>query len=208
MIEEILKNYTDPYYKIPSDVYTDASKYFIKNTFKKNEIIKHSNRPETHLHLITKGSSANFIYKEGHDVCIDLFYEGDFTGDYYSLINQYIAQNQNFQKFDMDGLYNKESPIFVMALEVLETLTISKDNLFKIYQLEFGEKVARMIAEVLYLQKQNQQIELLTLTAEERYKRLLLKQPDILQKTANKHIASYLGITPESFSRMRKKITG
>ncbi len=49
-----------------------------------------------------------------------------------------------------------------------------------------------------------QQIEILTKTAKQRYSEMLEKQPHILQRTPNKHIASYLGITPESLSRIRK----
>lgn len=206
MLEHILKKLTDPYFEVPLDAYNDASKYFINNHFKKNEIIKHKNQPETHLHLIIKGSAASFVYKDGHDICIDLFYEGDFAGDYYSMLLQYNLKPELLSTSKAVQIMNTESPIYVMALEPLETLSISKEKLFNFYkQADTGERMARMIAEVLYMQKQNQQIELLTLTAEKRYENLLKKQPNILQRTANKHIASFLGITPESFSRIRKK---
>ncbi|MGL5888238.1 MAG: Crp/Fnr family transcriptional regulator, partial [Bacteroidia bacterium] len=69
-----------------------------------------------------------------------------------------------------------------------------------------GVQIGRIAAESLYIHKQNQQIELLTLTAEERYKQLLQKQPEIIKRTPSKHIASYLGVTPESLSRIRKTI--
>jgi CRP-like cAMP-binding protein len=55
------------------------------------------------------------------------------------------------------------------------------------------------------MQKQSQQIELLTMTAEQRYMQMLEQYPDILLNTASKHIASYLGISPESLSRIKKK---
>jgi len=207
MLEHILKKLTDPYYEVPPDAYNGAAKYFVNNQFKKGEILKDQNKQETHLHLILKGSAASFVYKNGHDICIDLFYEGDFTGDYYSMLLQNNLKPEMLGSSKAVQIMNNESLIYIMAIEPLDTLSISKEKLFGFYkESETGEKMARMIAEILYMQKQNQQIELLTLTAEKRYDNLLKKQPNVLQRTANKHIASYLGITPESFSRIRKKI--
>jgi CRP-like cAMP-binding protein len=61
-------------------------------------------------------------------------------------------------------------------------------------------------AETSFVEKQQQQIELLTKTAEERYKILLKRFPEIHQRIAQKHIASYLGITPQSLSRIRSTL--
>ena len=53
--------------------------------------------------------------------------------------------------------------------------------------------------------KQHQQIALMTQTAEERYQHILEKQPDLLRRIPQKHIASLLGITSQSLSRIRRK---
>jgi len=50
-------------------------------------------------------------------------------------------------------------------------------------------------------------LELLSKTPELRYLEMLDKHPNIIQRTPNKYIASYLGITPESLSRIRKRIS-
>ena len=60
-----------------------------------------------------------------------------------------------------------------------------------------------MGAENSFVEKQQQQIDLLTKTAEKRYTELLQKNPEIIQRIAQKHIASYLGITAQSLSRIR-----
>lgn len=207
MIEQKIKQFFDPYVEIPIEIWCGFSKYLIPFEFKKNEIIKQINRNEKYLHLVISGSAGLFVYKDGHDICIDLCYEGQFTGDYFSLLVQQSCISPLNEKSEISRLVKKPSPIYVMALEPLETLAISKDNLFGLYeQSEMGGKIARMVGEVLFMQKQQQQIELLTQTAEQRYKGMLELQPNILQRTASKHIASYLGITPESFSRIRKKI--
>ncbi|MGN4146230.1 hypothetical protein [Flavobacterium johnsoniae] len=59
---------------------------------------------------------------------------------------------------------------------------------------------------MLYIQKQQQQIDLLTLTPQDRYLKLIESRPEIFQRTPLKIIASYLGLTAESLSRIRKRI--
>jgi CRP-like cAMP-binding protein len=207
MIEKKVKEFFDPYTDIPIEAWYGFSKYLKPFQFKKNELLKQTGSNENYLHLILSGSAGLFVYKDGHDICIDLCYEGQFTGDYFSLLRQQKTILPFKDKSEISQLLQKPSPIYVMALEPLETLAISKEDLFNLYeQSEIGGKIARMVAEILFMQKQQQQIELLTQTAEQRYISLLEQQPNILQRTASKHIASFLGITPESFSRIRKKI--
>jgi len=57
-----------------------------------------------------------------------------------------------------------------------------------------------------FVEKQQQQIDLLTKTAEQRYQELMNKNPEIIQRIAQKHIASYLGITTQSLSRIRNNM--
>jgi hypothetical protein len=56
------------------------------------------------------------------------------------------------------------------------------------------------------VEKQTQQIEIMTKSAEERYLNLMKTRPEILQRIHQKHIASYLGITTQSLSRIRKNL--
>jgi CRP-like cAMP-binding protein len=72
---------------------------------------------------------------------------------------------------------------------------------------EHGIVICKAASDGLFIHKQTQQLELLTKTAEQRYLDILTRQPRIVQRTPHKYIASYLGITPESFSRIRKKIS-
>ena len=93
-----------------------------------------------------------------------------------------------------------------MALEKSEMLRISRDNINKLKETPMGNVLFLISAESSYVEKQQQQIDLLLKTAEQRYLELLEKQPNLIQRTPQKHIASYLGITTQSLSRIRKKI--
>jgi len=66
--------------------------------------------------------------------------------------------------------------------------------------------LGRIETEKLYLKKVQREKALLTKTAEERYLSLLNTHPEIIQQISIRDISKYLGIQPESLSRIRKKI--
>jgi CRP-like cAMP-binding protein len=115
-------------------------------------------------------------------------YEEAFFGDYMSLITK------------------EPSELETMALEHSEMLRISRTNIDLLKQTEMGRTLFLISAEFSFVDKQRQQIDLLLKTAEQRYRELLEKQPLLIQRTSQKHIASYLGITTQSLSRLRKNI--
>lgn len=186
-IAKQLKVFFDTFYETPIESWETFASFLQSKVFQKNEIIKYPNTTEKHLYFIVKGLAGIFVGKENHDICIDLCFDNEFLNDYSSFLLQ------------------KESPLYVMALEKTEVLSISFDDLMELYKRDPGKQLRLVIAENLFLHKQAQQIEILTLTAEERYIKLLQLHPEIILKTPQKHLASYLGITPESLSRIRKK---
>lgn len=64
--------------------------------------------------------------------------------------------------------------------------------------------IGRKIIEQLFIEKHRREISFLSKNAEERYQSLFQRHPKFVQKISGKHLASYLGITPETFSRIRK----
>lgn len=84
-------------------------------------------------------------------------------------------------------------------------LRLSAPDFRLLTQKTVGQVIRLVAAETSFVDKQQQQIELLTLTAAERYDRLEQRFPGIAQRIAQKHIASYLGITPQSLSRIRRQ---
>lgn len=186
----LIKKIFDPYFEAPLEIWISFASFLKQNSYKKNEIVKEANKTERQLNIITAGSAGIFLWKENATVCLDLCYENEFFGDYMSFLTQ------------------KPSDLFTQAIEPTEMLSISYADLNKLYQnAQISMHIGRAAAESLFIHKQTQQIDLLMLTAEECYVKLLNRQPEIVQRTPKKYIASYLGITPESFSRIRKKIT-
>ncbi len=68
------------------------------------------------------------------------------------------------------------------------------------------QKLGRRLAEWLYLRKEDREISFITQSAEDRYAALRQAFPDRISKVPQHHIASYLGITAESLSRLRARV--
>lgn len=188
MLAERLQKSFGKYFEAPLEVWEQFAEHCDLVTFKKNEIMKPVGKEERYGYFILSGSAGVFVWKGNNYVCLDLMYEESFFADYMSLITK------------------EASPLETMALENSEMLRITRDNVDKLKQTPFGSLLFLISAEWSYVEKQQQQIDLLLKTAEQRYLELLNKQPNLIRRTPQKHIASYLGITTQSLSRIRKKV--
>ena len=99
----------------------------------------------------------------------------------------------------------KKSEEILQAITDCEFLSISKDDLEKLYSIDYKWQVfGRKLMESFLIEKEERIIDQLSLTALEKYMKLIKYQPDIIKNVPIKHIASYIGIQPESLSRIRK----
>ena len=183
-----IKQSFDKHFDAPIEVWDVFATHCSLLKVKKNEVLKAAGKTEKAGYFILKGSGGVFIDKEHQSVCLDLFYEDVFFCDYMSLIT------------------GQPSPLETRVLENSELLYISKKSIELLKETPFGKHLFLTGAEWSYVEKQQQQIDLLLKTAEERYRDLLQRQPDIILRTSQKYIASYLGITTQSLSRIRRKI--
>ncbi|TAE53738.1 MAG: Crp/Fnr family transcriptional regulator [Bacteroidetes bacterium] len=190
MIAARLKRSFDRYFEAPIEAWDYFGWLCELKTFRKNEIIKSAGQTERYGYFILSGSGGVFVWKENTHVCLDLMYEDVFFADYMSLITR------------------EPSPLETIALEASEMLRISREDIDQLKESPLGSLIFLISAESSYVEKQQQQIDLLLKTAEQRYLDLLEKQPNLIRRTPQKHIASYLGITTQSLSRIRRKIGG
>jgi CRP/FNR family transcriptional regulator, anaerobic regulatory protein len=188
-LAEIIKKTFDPYFIAPIEIWeTFAESGQVIKTLK-NEVIKNYGEREKYFYFILKGSGGIMLFQNNNYLCIDLCYENDFFGDYFSFIT------------------NQTTDLEVICFEPSTLFRIDKQKFELLAKTEYGRLICQIASESLYIHKQTQQLELLSKTAEQRYLEMFEKQPNIIQRTPSKYIASYLGITPESLSRIRKKIS-
>lgn len=187
-IEEKIKEAFDPFFKAPIEAWRSFATLGDIISTSTEQTIKKPNTTEKYLSFILKGSGGILLWNNNNYVCIDLCYEGEFFGDYMPFLNQQLT------------------PLEVITFEPSELFRISKSSFDEIStNTEFGDKICRYAAEALFIDKQSKQIDILTKSATERYLELQIKHPEIILRTPQKYIASFLGITPQSLSRIRKE---
>lgn len=184
--EEILKSTFDGVINTPLEAWKEYVSYCELVTVKKNEVIKPENKTERFFNFIVKGSAGIFLWKENNFVCLDFAFDREFCTDYMSIITK------------------GPTPLQVMTLEDSEILKMKVSDYNMITQKSIGKMIRLIASESTFVEKQQQQIELMTLSAKHRYQNLLNRFPNIQNRIAQNHIASYLGITPQSLSRLRK----
>ena len=115
--------------------------------------------------------------------------EGWWIGDMYSYISE------------------KPGNLFIEVLEDAEVVIITKENHQELYQeIPKLERFFRILAENSLVSHQERLMDNLSLTAEERFEKFCSKYPTLIQKVPQKHIASYIGVTPEFFSKMKSRL--
>ncbi|MDU1892173.1 MAG: Crp/Fnr family transcriptional regulator [Dysgonomonas sp.] len=93
----------------------------------------------------------------------------------------------------------------LQAITDCELLYISRTDLEKLYSTGYKwHSFGRKLMEGALIEKEERIIDQLTLTAQDKYAKLLKNHPDIIQNVPVKYIASFIGIQPESLSRIRK----
>ena len=159
-----------------------------KKLKRKEFLLKQGNICKTE-NFIVKGCLRTYTIDDSGVEHIVMFgIEDWWVGDLYSFLTQNPAT------------------YFIDALEDTEILQISKANLDKLCgRVPKFERFFRILMQNAYTREQLRIIENLSLTAEERYDRFLSKYPQIVKQVTQKQIASYLGITPEFLSAIRKK---
>lgn len=185
MVAQNLKRVFDPFIDIKTEVWVNFEKLGSVKELPKETILKGSNTTENCFNIVLKGSGGTLIWNENNFVCMDIAFENDFLNDYMSFALQ------------------KATPIEVRLFEDSTIFQISYQNFQKtLIQGNYGEKITRLAAETAFIDKQQQQIDLLTKTAKERYLELF-KSKQGIDRIPLKYLASYLGITPQSLSRIR-----
>ena len=100
----------------------------------------------------------------------------------------------------------KPSIEYVEALENAELLMLSFKDLQTMFEMSpKWDRLVRYLAEYSYNEQQRRIYSLIALTAQERYEEFIKSRPDLIQRIPQYIIANYLGISPETLSRIRKQ---
>ena len=159
-------------------------------SYAKGDFLLKEGEVENQLKFIIKGTVRLFTSNsKQEDISLGFASEGSFCSAYGSFVMR------------------SPSKIVIEALEAVEVLCIGYDDLQMLYGYSHtGERLGRINAEMYLSHKEEREIFLLTMSAKERYLDLMNRNPRLFDLVKLEHIATFLGITPQSLSRIRKDI--
>ncbi|WP_217277385.1 Crp/Fnr family transcriptional regulator [Pedobacter foliorum] len=164
-------------------------RYFEPVLFPKNRIIEEEGKVPKYLYYIVSGYLRLFHYNEtGDEITTHINCPPGFFTSYFPFVNE-VKSNDNVECIT-------ECELLRITKADLESLT-SKSLAMKDFSIGvFQQSIAY---------NETRSIELATLSAEQRYRKLVENYPGILHNVPITYIASFLGMKPESLSRIRRK---
>lgn len=183
-----LFEYFDKFQNLSADTKKALTEVCSTVTVKKNETLQPFGHTCKTIYFIKSGIARIYYYKDGTDITECFAFEGNIIARVESLFT------------------GKPSQKAIQILENAEIIAINATQLFKLYDIYPQiERLFRLIFETAYVETISRIESIQFHSAEERYL-ALLKETEIVQKIPLKHIASYLGITQVSLSRIRATI--
>lgn len=175
--------------KLSDEDWNTFSSKLVSQQFPKKSTILKTGQVENYLSFVEKGIVRFYVPSENKDLTFTFGFDSEFVSGYDSFITRLPAN------------YTIE------ALADTILWRISYNDLQEIYAVtEMGNTIGRFASEGLFLKKSKRELSLLNESAEQRYRNLFTEQPQLIQKIPQKYLASYIGITPQALSRIRKRI--
>lgn len=190
MGKESLVNYIQKILPMQVDKAEHITTFFTQEYYTKNAFLLKEGKVCTESHFIESGFLRSYVVDiDGNEVTTDFYGSNIFANDFLSFFKR-IPSNENIQ-----------------VLADCTTWMINYDDLQTCFHTipEFRE-FGRMMLINNYSKLKERMLGMIQLTAEQRYERLVTSHTEIFQNAPLKYIASYLGITDTSLSRIRKDI--
>ncbi|EPH12453.1 hypothetical protein HMPREF9713_01295 [Myroides odoratimimus CCUG 12700] len=135
--------------------------------------------------------------------CLRMYYI-DAEGDDVSFA--FYLSNHIFTNYE-GVLTNAPSQLTIVATEETDVELIRKSDLFAYYETSIeAQLLGRRMAELIFLEAKKRIDFLLFLNPEQRYLQLIESTPEVFKCIPQKYIASYIGVKPQSLSRIRKRL--
>lgn len=157
--------------------------------YKRKEFILREGETCRYLYFINTGCIRYFYNAEGEEKTGQFFFENGW----YSDLESFLTQEPSVQN--------------IQALEPTQLLLIPRNNLYRLYeQVPVFERFGRLLIEQSFIGLGTKNKQLTSLSPEDRYLKLIEERPKVIRRVSLKYIASYLGVQPESLSRIRKRL--
>lgn len=186
-MQELL-NYITTYQPLSNEAEQALQECFTKITLAKNEFLLKEGKICRHLYFLEKGALRGFYNLDGKEITHWFGFENDFVTSFHSFITGEPAV-ENIQLLEGCTLW-------AIAKETVTNLLNQHHDI---------ERLVRITYEKYYIRLEERYVNAQFKSAKERYENLLQKTPYILERVSLGFIASYLGISQETLSRIRSK---
>ncbi|MGB4400752.1 MAG: Crp/Fnr family transcriptional regulator [Daejeonella sp.] len=189
---EPLIAYFRQYFPLNAVEKSEAGKFFTERTIRRRQFILQEGDVCNHFTFIVSG-------------CFKMY---AVTEDAKEHILQFSTENEWIS--DLNSFYSREpSKLFIEALEPALILQIKHQDLLHLFTSHHKfDRNFRIVVERAYIQLQERMLANISSSAEQRYEQFLKNNPELARRLPGTQIASYLGITPEFLSKIRKSIVG
>lgn len=155
----------------------------------KNEVIVNAGERCAHLCFVEKGLLRGYYTESGKEITNWFAQEGEFATSFYS----FVSKEPSFET--------------IQALEPCELIRIPHASLQQLYvKFPETERLGRVIMETYYVKLEERLLSIQFKGAKERYQHFFATRPSLLQRSSLGQIASYLGMSQETLSRIRAEI--
>jgi len=184
-----LLNHIKNYYPLSEDAQMALQDCFEQVVLAKNEYLLTEGKISRHLYFLEQGALRGYYNLDGKEITHWFGFEDDFVTSFHSFITQEPAVEN------------------IQLLEGCVLWSISKDTLTGLFnQFHEIERLVRIAYEKYYIRLEERFVNAQFKTATERYENLLSQTPHILERVPLGIVASYLGISQETLSRIRSRL--
>ncbi len=142
-----------------------------------------------HVAYVVSGCLHMFYELDGKVTSVQFVFENGITSDYNSFLRRAPA-NLHIEALE-------DTHLLVMSYEAMQNLYVSVPG---------SDRIGRKVAEYLFMSVSERNDAFMLESPEERYVKLLTTRPKVMQRVPLYLIASYLGVTPEALSRIRRRL--
>jgi len=184
-----LLNHITNYYPLNTEAQNALHDCFEKITISKNEYLLRQGKVCRHLYFLEQGALRGYYDLDGKEITHWFGFENDFVTSFHSFITREPSV-ENIQLLESSTLW-----------------AISKEKLTDLFNHYHEiERLVRIVYEKYYIRLEERYVNAHFKTAKELYENLLRKRPHILERAPLGYIASYLGISQETLSRIRGRL--
>lgn len=184
-----LRKFVEKYEKIPDKDWELISMHFKRKELPKNFNLLEQGKICKSLYFLESGLLRYFVLKEGNEVT-----------KFFTIAPYFFTSQASFNS-------KKPANEYIQTIEPSIVWETSYEQNEALLKLKSWNNFARKIIKEVQFFTEEILEELQAETAENRYKKILNNQPELLQRIPLKHLASFFGVAPQSLSRIRRKLT-